>query len=77
MWNMISSEKRAMLKSWAKVFAAAVIALFMSGERDPKALLIAGATAVLPVVYSWLDPSDGRWGRGYVAPRRKAVAKKA
>lgn len=73
----VTPDQRAMLKSWLKVFAAAVIALFMAGERDPKALLIAGLSAVLPVIYSWLDPSDGRWGRGYVAPRRKAVAKKA
>jgi hypothetical protein len=74
--NWITSDQKAMLKSWAKVFAAAMIALFMSGERDPKALLIAGATAVLPVIYSWLDPTDNRWGRGYIAPRRKAAAKK-
>jgi len=77
MWNKVHPTHRAMLKSWAKVFAAAVISLFMAGERDIKALVIAGLTAVLPVIYSWLDPSDGRWGRGYVAPRRKAVAKKA
>jgi uncharacterized MAPEG superfamily protein len=73
----IKPHQLAMLKSWAKVFAAAVLALFMNGERDPRALLLAGLAAVAPVIYSWLDPSDNRWGRGYVAPRRKAAAKKA
>lgn len=77
MWNKVHPTQRAMLKSWAKVFAAAVISLFMAGERDASALAIAGLTAVLPVIYSWLDPTDGRWGRGYIAPRRKAAAKKA
>jgi uncharacterized MAPEG superfamily protein len=60
---VFTDEHKAMLKSWAKVFAAAVLALYMNGERDPKALLAAGVAAVAPVVYSWLDPSDNRWGR--------------
>lgn len=58
-----SSAQKAMLKSWAKVFAAAVLALYMNGERDPKALVAAGVASVAPVIYSWLDPSDNRWGR--------------
>lgn len=73
----MKSEHAAMLKSWGKVFAAAVLALFMNGERDPKALLMAGIAAVVPVVYSWLDPTDNRWGRGYVAPKKKVVRKSA
>ena len=72
----MKSEHVAMLKSWAKVFAAAVLALFMNGERDPKALIMAGVAAVVPVVYSWLDPSDNRWGRGY-APAKKRVIRKS
>ena len=72
----MKSEHAAMLKSWAKVFAAAVLALFMNGERDPKALLMAGVAAVVPVVYSWLDPTDNRWGRGY-APAKKRVVRKS
>lgn len=66
-------EHVEMLKSWAKVFGAGVVALAISGERDPKALLAAGAAAVLPVVYNYLDPKDSRYGK---VVKVKAVAKK-
>jgi hypothetical protein len=71
----MSGQKIEMLKSWAKVFGAGVVALAISGERDPKALLAAGIAAVLPVVYSWLDPKDKRFGRGYKKPAKKAAKK--
>lgn len=60
----LSARNQAMLKSWLKVFGAGVVALAISGERDPKALLAAGLAAVLPVVYTWLDPKDKRFGKG-------------
>jgi hypothetical protein len=56
-------EHELMLKSWAKVFGAGVVSLAMAGERDPKALLAAGVAAVLPVIHTWLDRSDSRFGR--------------
>lgn len=68
-------EHVEMLKSWAKVFGAGVVALAIAGERDPKALLAAGAAAVLPVIYTWLDPKDKRFGK--VAKPVKKTAKKA
>lgn len=71
----MSSQQIEMLKSWAKVFGAGVVALLMAGERDPKALLAAGVAAVLPVVYTWLDPKDKRFGK--VAKPVKKAAKKA
>lgn len=71
----MSSQQIEMLKSWAKVFGAGVVALVMAGERDPKALLAAGLAAVLPVVYTWLDPNDKRFGK--VAKPVKKAAKKA
>ena len=72
-------EQVEMLKSWAKVFGAGVVALLMAGERDPKALLAAGVAAVLPVVYNYLDPKDKRYGRvpKPVKKAAKKVAKKA
>ena len=70
-------EHIEMLKSWAKVFGAAVVALLMAGEQDPKALLAAGAAAVLPVIYTWLDPTDTRFGKQPPKPVKKAAKKKA
>lgn len=69
----LKAEVQQIVKSWAKVFAAGSVALAMSGERDPKALIAAGVAALLPVVYSWLDPSDKRFGR---KPPKKKVHRK-
>ena len=53
-----------MVKSWVKVFLASAIALYMSGSRDLLDLVNAGLIAVLPLIYTWLDPNDHRFGRG-------------
>jgi hypothetical protein len=50
------------MKSWVKVFAAGTIACYLAGVRDQWMLLDAGLAALLPVVYTWLDPSDHRFG---------------
>lgn len=57
------TQAKAILKSWLKVFAAAIIACYLAGNRDWEVLLNAGAAAVLPVIYTWLDPNDKRFGR--------------
>ena len=44
--------------SWGRSFMAAVIACYLAGVTDPKALLGAGAAAVLPVVLRYLNPKD-------------------
>ena len=72
----LSVEQQAIFKSWAKVFAAAVLAAYSAGSRDWTMLLNAGVAALLPVVYSWLDPKDSRYGRRVVV-KKKTVAKKA
>lgn len=74
---VMSKEQVEMLKSWAKVFGSGVVALAIAGERDPKALLAAGAAAVLPVVYNYLDPKDSRYGRVLKVSKKKAVKKVA
>lgn len=56
-------QLEALLKSWAKVFAAATIACYLAGNREWTVLLDAGVAALLPVIYTWLDPTDKRFGR--------------
>jgi hypothetical protein len=56
-------ELRAALLSWGKIAAAAVVACYMAGSRDPWLLLDAGLAALLPLLYTALDPSDHRFGR--------------
>ena len=61
----------AMLKSWVKVFAATILSLFLADggdvfsvdRSDLRVYLAAGVAAVLPLVITWLDPSDTRFGR--------------
>ena len=74
----VSAEHQAILKSWAKVFAAAVIAAYTAGSREWTVMLNAGVAALLPVVYSCLDPKDSRYGRRIVVKKKavKAVKKK-
>jgi hypothetical protein len=60
-----------MLKSWAKVFVAYLLGCLLASGADVFAVSwtdlrtwLAGAVAaVLPLVITWLDPTDGRWGR--------------
>lgn len=61
-----------MLKSWLKVFAATILAMFIAdgadvfgvSSDDLRGYLAAGLGSVLPLVLTWLDPNDPRWGRG-------------
>jgi hypothetical protein len=34
----------------------------MTGEQDPKTLLMAGVAAILPVILRWLNPKDNAFG---------------
>ncbi len=60
---MTEHDKR-MIASYARSFLSAVIALYLAGETNPKALLAAGVAAVLPPVLRWLNPNDPGFGRG-------------
>lgn len=61
----------AMLKSWIKVFAATVLSLFLAdggdlftvGWSDVRTYLAAGVASILPLIITWLDPKDSRFGR--------------
>lgn len=65
----ITSNK--LLKSWVKVFAAALLTAFLADTTDVfsvdfsdiKVYIAAGVAAVGPLVVTWLDPTDDRAGR--------------
>lgn len=56
------NQLKLMAASWARSFLAAGIAVYLSGNTDPKAIAGAGAAAVLPVILRWLNPSDAAFG---------------
>jgi hypothetical protein len=56
------NQIKAMAASWARSFLAASIAVYLSGNSDPKAIAGAGVAAVLPVILRWLNPNDKAFG---------------
>ena len=44
--------------SWARAFLVAVLTLAAAGVTEPKALLAAGLSSLLPPVIRWLNPND-------------------
>lgn len=69
----LSKQTKAMLKSWANVFVAAVITalIVVIGDggvtvEDLWYVLVAGLVAVLPVIKNYFDKSDTRYGKGSV-----------
>ena len=69
----LSKESLTMLKSWAKVFLAASFAVYVAGNATVANIVNSGLIAVIPVIISWLDPTDTRFGHYSV---QKPVAKK-
>ncbi len=69
---MVTPQSVAMLKSWLRVFLAAVIAAVLTAMTtnvwDWRAIGFAGLAAVLPVILRWLDSSDPAYGRGSDTP---------
>jgi len=67
----MNDKQKNMLKSWVKVFAAAVLALFLADGADVagvdwsdlRGYLAAGVASALPLVITWLDPGDSRFGK--------------
>jgi hypothetical protein len=57
-------EFKKLAASWGRSFLASVIAVYLAGVTDPKALIGAGLAAVLPVVLRYLNPKDSAFGVG-------------
>lgn len=59
----MNTQVKEVIYSYARVFAAAALALYLAGERDWSMLLNAGVGAVLPPLLRWLNPNDQAYGR--------------
>lgn len=84
----MNAKNQAMLASYGRTFIAAVIAVYATGNHDAKAILIAGAAAVVGPAIRAINPKDPAFGIGadllvveltkLAKPSvKKAVAKKA
>jgi uncharacterized membrane protein YgaE (UPF0421/DUF939 family) len=56
------NQWKALGASWLRSFIAAGLAVFMAGVTDPKAILMAGLSAVVPVILRYLNPNDSDFG---------------
>jgi hypothetical protein len=55
---------KQLARSWFRAAAAAVVAIYMTGETNPKTLAAAALAGVAGPVLKWLDPSATDFGRG-------------
>lgn len=61
--TLLNENNKKMLASWARSFIGASLAVYMTGNQDPKAIATAGLAALAPVIMRWLNPNDGAFGR--------------
>jgi len=55
---------KALLASYGRSMLAAVVALVVTGNTDPSALLAAAIGAVCPTALRYFNPKDMKFGRG-------------
>ncbi len=60
----VTPQMTAMLSSYARSCIAAGLAVYMSGNTDPRAIMSAAAAAVVPVLLRWANKNDPAFGRG-------------
>ncbi len=61
---MLKDKDKAMLASYGRSMFAAVVALAVTGNTDPSALLAAAIGAVCPTALRYFNPKDMKFGRG-------------
>ena len=60
----MNAKTKAVLATYLRAAVAAVIALYLAGETDPKKLSTAAVAAIAGPVLKWLDPNATEFGRG-------------
>ena len=60
----MNAKTKAVLATYLRAGVAAVLALYLAGEQDPKKLGAAALAAVAGPVLKWLDPNAKEFGRG-------------
>ena len=61
---MLKPKDKALLASYGRSMLAAVVALAVTGNTDPSALLAAAIGAVCPTALRYFNPKDIKFGRG-------------
>tara|TARA_R110002126_G_scaffold157713_3_gene305202 strand:+ start:1113 stop:1304 length:192 start_codon:yes stop_codon:yes gene_type:complete len=61
---MNKEKMKAMAATYLRAGIASVIALWLAGVTDPKALAMAGLAAIAGPLLKALDPKNAEFGRG-------------
>jgi uncharacterized membrane protein YgaE (UPF0421/DUF939 family) len=60
----MNAKMKSMLATYLRAGVASVIALYLAGVTDPKALASAGIAAIAGPLLKALDPKSTEFGRG-------------
>jgi hypothetical protein len=56
-------QAKLMLASWARASIAGALAVWMTGNSNPKDLAMGLVAGVIPVLARWANPNDVAFGR--------------
>jgi len=57
------TQAKAMLASWLRASIAGALAVYMTGNSNPRDLAMGLVAGVLPVMARWVNPNDVAFGR--------------
>ena len=57
------TQLKAIAASWLRSSIAGALAVYMSGNQDPKALAMGLVAGIVPVLARWVNPNDLSFGR--------------
>lgn len=57
------TQAKAMLASWARSSIAGALAVYMTGNTNPKDLAMGLVAGLVPVLARWANPNDVAFGR--------------
>lgn len=64
MSSLLSENNKKMLASYARSCVAAGLAVYMTGNTNPRDIATAAFAGLVPVIVRWLNPNDSAFGRG-------------
>ena len=56
-------QAKAMLASWARSSVAGALAVYMTGNTNPKDLAMGLVAGLVPVLARWANPNDVAFGK--------------
>ena len=59
----MSAQFKALAASWARSSVAGMLAVYMTGNQNPKDLAMGLVAGLVPVLARWANPNDISFGR--------------